>query len=64
MKWNPEITLGHCIQAFALLTAAVALWMNLDRRLTTLEVQWRYAESHIARIIETQNRLLSIDRNL
>jgi hypothetical protein len=39
----PEITLGNVLQLLSLAAAVVGLWVNLDKRISAVEVRESYA---------------------
>ncbi len=42
-RFTPEITLGNALQLLSLAAAVVGLWMNLDKRVSAVEVRENYA---------------------
>ena len=42
-RFTPEITLGNALQLLSLAAAVVGLWMNLDKRVSAVEVRVNYA---------------------
>ncbi len=42
-RFTPEITLGNALQLLSLAAAVVGLWMNLDKRVSAVEVRESYA---------------------
>ena len=42
-RFTPEVTLGNVLQLLSLAAAIVGLWMNLDKRVSALEVRESYA---------------------
>ena len=69
IRFNPEITLGHIIHGLTMLGALVALWLNLNNRVTVVEVKQAYEEQKqqdLARsfemAVENQNKLIEILR--
>lgn len=43
LKFNPEITLGNILQLVSMAGALIALWTNMDKRLTAVELRQTYA---------------------
>ena len=43
VRFVPEVTLGHVLQVLAVAAAVVGLWVNLDKRLTALELHRSFA---------------------
>ncbi len=43
LKFNPEITLGNILQLVSMAGALIALWTNMDKRLTAVELRQSYA---------------------
>jgi hypothetical protein len=42
-RFTPEVTLGNVLQLLSLAAAVVGLWMNLDKRVSAVEVRESYA---------------------
>lgn len=42
-RFTPEVTLGNVLQLLSLAAAVVGLWVNLDKRLSAVEVREAYA---------------------
>ncbi len=42
LKFNPEITLGNVLQLVSMAGALIALWTNMDKRLTAVELRQSY----------------------
>ena len=42
-RFTPEVTLGNVLQLLSLAAAVVGLWLNLDKRVSALEVRESYA---------------------
>ncbi|MDR3458092.1 MAG: hypothetical protein P4N60_11640 [Verrucomicrobiae bacterium] len=38
-KFIPEITLGNMLQLFSIAAAVIGLWMNMDRRISAVELR-------------------------
>ena len=43
VRFVPEVTLGHVLQVLSVAAAVVGLWVNLDKRLTALELHRSFA---------------------
>ncbi len=42
-RFVPEITLGNVLQLLMLAAAVIGLWMNMDRRISSVELRESYA---------------------
>jgi hypothetical protein len=42
-KFVPEITLGNVLQLLTLAAAVIGLWMNMDRRISSVELRESFA---------------------
>ena len=42
-RFTPEVTLGNVLQLLSLAAAVVGLWVNLDKRISAVEVRESYA---------------------
>jgi hypothetical protein len=42
-RFVPEVTLGNVLQLVTLVAAVVGLWMNMDRRISAVELRETYA---------------------
>jgi hypothetical protein len=43
VRFTPEITLGNVLQLLSIAAAVVALWVNMDKRISVMEVRENYA---------------------
>ena len=43
IRFTPEITLGNLLQLLSVAAAVVGLWINMDKRISALEVRENYA---------------------
>ena len=43
IRFTPEITLGNLLQLLSIAAAVVGLWINMDKRISALEVRENYA---------------------
>ena len=43
IRFTPEITLGNLLQLLSIAAAVVGLWINMDKRISTMEVRESYA---------------------
>ena len=43
-RFVPEITLGNVLQLVSIGAAVVGLWINMDKRITAVEVRESYAQ--------------------
>ena len=41
-RFTPEVTLGNVLQLLSLAAAVVGLWVNLDKRISAVEVRASY----------------------
>ena len=70
IRFTPEITLGNVLQLLSIAAAVVGLWINMDKRISSIEVRESYAieERHdlkasINRLTENQALMArSLDR--
>jgi hypothetical protein len=42
-KFVPEITLGNMLQLLSIAAAVIGLWMNMDRRISAVELRETFA---------------------
>ena len=42
-RFIPEITLGNVLQLLSIAAAVVGLWVNMDKRISAMEVRENYA---------------------
>ena len=69
-RFTPEITLGNVLQLLSLAAAVVGLWVNLDKRISAVEVREAYAieerrelKKSLATLVENQAVLArTVDR--
>ena len=69
-KFVPEITLGNVLQLFSIAAAVIGLWMNMDRRISAVELRESFAaeerrdfKKSIATLAENQALLTrTVDR--
>jgi len=70
IRFTPEITLGNLLQLLSIAAAVVGLWINMDKRISAMEVRENYAveERHdlkasIATLTENQSVMArAVDR--
>ena len=70
LRFVPEITLGNVLQLVSIGAAVVGLWVNMDKRITAVELRESYAieerrelKRSIATLAETQATLArTVDR--
>jgi hypothetical protein len=70
LRFVPEITLGNVLQLVTLGAAVVGLWMNMDRRISAVELRETFAveerrelKRSIATLADTQATLArAVDR--
>jgi hypothetical protein len=70
LRFVPEITLGNVLQLVTLGAAVVGLWMNMDRRISAVELRESFASEErrelkrsIATLADTQATLArAVDR--
>ena len=43
IRFTPEITLGNILQLLSIAAAVVGLWVNMDKRISAMEVRENYA---------------------
>ncbi|MDD5140518.1 MAG: hypothetical protein PHY43_09705 [Verrucomicrobiales bacterium] len=43
IRFTPEITLGNVLQLLSIAAAVVGLWINMDKRISVMEVRENYA---------------------
>ena len=43
IRFTPEITLGNVLQLLSIAAAVVGLWINMDKRISSIEVRENYA---------------------
>ena len=43
IRFTPEITLGNILQLLSIAAAVVGLWVNMDKRISAMEVLENYA---------------------
>ena len=43
IRFTPEITLGNLLQLLSVAAAVVGLWINMDKRISAMEVRENYA---------------------
>ena len=69
-RFTPEVTLGNVLQLLSLAAAVVGLWVNLDKRISAVEVRESYAleerrelKKSLAALVENQGVLArTVDR--
>lgn len=69
-RFTPEVTLGNVLQLLSLAAAVIGLWVNLDKRLSAVEVRESYAleerrelKQSLATLVENQAVLArTVDR--
>lgn len=69
-RFTPEVTLGNVLQLLSLAAAVVGLWVNLDKRISAVEVRESYAaeerrelKQSLATLVENQAVLArTVDR--
>ena len=69
-RFTPEVTLGNVLQLLSLAAAVVGLWVNLDKRISAVEVREAYAieerrelKKSLATLVENQAVLArTVDR--
>jgi hypothetical protein len=61
IRFTPEVTLGNVLQLLSIAAALFGLWMNMDKRISAMEVRENYAieerhdlKSSIATLSENQ----------
>ena len=42
-RFVPEVTLGNVLQLLSIAAAVIALWVNMDKRITAVEMRESYA---------------------
>lgn len=42
-RFTPEVTLGNVLQLFSIAAAVIGLWLNMDKRISTVELRETYA---------------------
>ena len=42
-RFTPEITLGNVLQLFSIVAAVIGLWINMDKRISAVELRESYA---------------------
>ena len=42
-RFTPEITLGNVLQLFSIVAGVVGLWLNMDKRISAVELREHYA---------------------
>ena len=42
-RFTPEITLGNVLQLFSIVAGVVGLWLNMDKRISAVELRENYA---------------------
>ena len=70
LRFVPEVTLGNVLQLVTLGAAVVGLWMNMDRRISAVELRESFASEErrelkrsIATLADTQATLArAVDR--
>ena len=43
IRFTPEITLGNVLQLLSIAAAVIGLWVNMDKRISAIEVRESYA---------------------
>ena len=43
IRFTPEVTLGNVLQLLSIAAALIGLWMNMDKRISAMEVRENYA---------------------
>jgi hypothetical protein len=69
-KFVPEITLGNMLQLLSIAAAVIGLWMNMDRRISAVEMRESFAveerrdlKKSLATLVENQALLTrTVDR--
>lgn len=56
-RWNPEITLGHLLQIASFAAVLAAMWFNMDKRLTSVEMRQDYTKEERQEIKQTLKSL-------
>jgi hypothetical protein len=70
IRFVPEITLGNVLQLVSLAAAVVGLWVNMDKRISAVELRESYAveerrdlKKSLATLADTQATLVrTVDR--
>jgi len=57
LSFSGQVTLGHIIQMVGGICAAIALYMNMDRRLTAVEIAISYSDKRIAKVENIADKL-------
>jgi len=57
IEWDAKINLGHVIQVVTFLILAGSVWVNLDRRITRLEMANGYVEVTLRELNDNQKIL-------
>ena len=63
IRFTPEVTLGNVLQLLSIAAAVVGLWINMDKRISAMEVRENYAveERHdLKRTLETLSENQSV----
>jgi len=61
IRWNPEISLGHIIQAGCLLVAVTGAYFTLDKRISSLEVDNERQSNAATTVVRVETRLEMIE---
>ena len=56
--WKPELTMTGVVQLFGGLVAALALWFNMDTRISLLEVRAVENRETLTRLVESNIQML------
>jgi hypothetical protein len=43
IRFTPEITLGNVLQLLSIAAAVIGMWVNMDKRISAMEVRENYA---------------------
>ena len=43
IRFTPEITLGNVLQLLSIAAAGIGMWINMDKRISAMEVRESYA---------------------
>jgi len=64
MKFNPEVTTGHVLQAITVAASAVFLFVGLDRRIIYIESLAMMNKEQLTKHEETLSRIVKVEAEI
>lgn len=64
IRFNPEINLGHVLQAVVGISVIMSMFYNMDKRLTVVELKQTYAETALKVANDNSAKMLALIQEL